>query len=310
METTVPETTLETSSVPSAKHSVAVEAARPSESTNSTCSTCGSDRPRLPEQAIGPGRNYIYAIGRIEARFPAVSVEKEFAQVLGRANTNGQADREAFYGVLSNSQNLYLVRQLCWVMSISGIDTYFLAPRYPTDFGLLIESVRPSPDPGPIDVVIGTKGPMASPEMCNGLILPVLFFDQMYSFDRESLLNSIPRPEGIDSNSFANTAAEVLDRILASTDNVGAADRDRALNYLALRDPGVYGRTADSFARGLSLTAVEVRPWRLSTARKIVEVIFTFTQRQNEFVEKYCARVDVNDEFPFMTSKLAPYYEH
>jgi hypothetical protein len=39
----------------------------------------------------------------------------------------------------------------------------------------------------------------------------------------------------------------------------------------------------------------------------IVEVVFTFTHRKNEFTEKYSARVDVNDEFPFLSSKMAPY---
>jgi hypothetical protein len=38
---------------------------------------------------------YVYAIGRIEARFPRLSVEKEFAQVTGRADTAGLSDRQA-----------------------------------------------------------------------------------------------------------------------------------------------------------------------------------------------------------------------
>jgi hypothetical protein len=260
--------------------------------------------------AAAQGPRYIYAIGQIEARFPSISVEKEFAQVLGGFDTGGKTDREAFHMVLSASDSLYLVRQLCWVMNISGVDTYLVTPRNPADFGLLIESLRPSPDPGSLDAVIGTQGPMAPPDMCNGLILPVVFFDHMYSFDRQFLLKAIPKPEKGDSKQFADTAAEVLDRILASTDNAGATDTDRALNYLVLRDPGIYARTAECFARNLALTGIEVRPWRLSAARKIVEIVFTFTHRQNEFTEKYGARVDVNDAFPFLSSKMAPYYEH
>ena len=261
-------------------------------------------------QDVAPGPKYIYAIGRIESRFPSVSVEKEFAQVLGGFDTGGKTDREAFSKVLSDPHNLYLVRQLCWVMNTSGVDTYFVTPRNPVDFGLLVESIRRSPDPGSLDAVIGTQGPLAPPDMCNGLILPLVFFDQMYSFDRESLLKSIPKPDRSDSKQFANTAAEVLDRILASTDNAGASDKDRALNYMALRDPGIYALTADCFARDLALTGIEVRPWQLSVARRIVEAVFTFTHRKNGFKEKYSSRVDVNDEFPFLSSKTAPYYEH
>ena len=38
----------------------------------------------------GPApRTYIYTVGNIEPRFPNLSVEKEFAQVTGRANTRG-----------------------------------------------------------------------------------------------------------------------------------------------------------------------------------------------------------------------------
>ena len=308
MDTNNTETTTAEVSANSAARTL--EAARPLEQTTSSCATCGSEIPRGQGQGTAIGRNYIYAIGRIEARFPSISVEKEFTQVLGRIDSKGKTDSETFYKVLSDPHNIYLVRQLCWVMNISGIDTYIVAPRNPGDFGLLVESVRPTPDPGLLDAVIGTKGPMAGPQICNGLVLPVVFFDQMYSFDRESLLKSIPKPAEIDSNEFANTAAEVLDRILASTDNAGASDRDRALNYLALRDPGIYARTANCFDRDLALTGLEVRPWRLSVARRIVEVVFAFTHRKNEFAEKYSTRVDVNDEFPFLVSKMAVYLDH
>jgi hypothetical protein len=252
---------------------------------------------------------YIYVVGRIEPRFPRLSVEKEFAQASGRIETAGLTDRQTLHRVLTEPHNRYLARQLCWVMSISGVETYIVVPRIPADLDLLVESLRPAPDLGALDAVIGTKGPMAQPDMCNGLSVPVVVFDQLYSFDRESLLKSIPPPRYV-AHDFAAAAAEVLDRILAATDNAGATDEHRAMNYLAVRDPGIYALAADCFARDLALTAMEARPWRLSVARKVVEVLFTFTQRKNEFVEKYSARVDVNDEFPFLVSKMIAYFEH
>lgn len=231
-------------------------------------------------------------------------------QATGRAETAGLTDRQALQKVLSEPQNRYLVRHLCWVMTIAGLETYILVPRQPSELDLLVESLRPTHDPKALDIVIGIKGPVASPEMCNGLLLPIVMIDQLYSFDRESLIKAIPLPKGVQAKEFAATAAEVLDRILAVTDNAGATDAHRALNYLAVRDPGMYARVAECYGRELSLTAVETRPWSHSTARRIVEVLFTFTQRKNEFVEKYCVRVDVHDEFPFLVSKIAPYYEH
>jgi hypothetical protein len=42
--------------------------------------------------------------------------------------------------------------------------------------------------------------------MCNELILPIVSFDQIYSFDREALVKSIPRPEKATEKDFAATA--------------------------------------------------------------------------------------------------------
>ena len=88
---------------------------------------------------------YVYALGRIEPRFPRLSVEKEYAQATGRAETAGLTDREALQTVLSKPENRYLARQLCYVFTIEGLDTYILQPGDPGDLGILIESLRPTP---------------------------------------------------------------------------------------------------------------------------------------------------------------------
>ena len=44
---------------------------------------------------------YVYALGRVEPRFPSLAVEKEFAQATGRAETAGLTDRQALHAVLS-----------------------------------------------------------------------------------------------------------------------------------------------------------------------------------------------------------------
>src|SRR5688572_26220747 len=69
--------------------------------------------------------SYVYAIGTVEPRFPTLAAEKEFAQTTGRAEgTAGLTDREATRSVLSDRANRYLVRQLCFVMTIQGLETY------------------------------------------------------------------------------------------------------------------------------------------------------------------------------------------
>jgi len=245
----------------------------------------------------------------VEARFPRLSLEKEFAQVAGRAAAKGQTDRQMFQSVISERKNRYLARQLCWVLTIQGLDTYLLQPRDPADFDLLLEALRPAPSPMDIDAVIGVRGPMAPPEMCNGLTIPLVGFDQIYSFDREALMGAIPRPDKTPAKTFEATANELFDRVMQLTDNAGNTDDHRALNYLAMRYPVIYSTVADAHARNASLTAVEVQASRLSGARNIVDVVFSFTNRNNEFTEQFFVRVDITEEFPFLVSRMAPYYD-
>jgi hypothetical protein len=254
--------------------------------------------------------SYIYALGRIEARFPSAGVEKEFAQATGRAKTSSQTDREAFAAVLSQRENRYLLRQLCWVLTIQGLETYLLQPRDSADIDLLLAAVRPAPTMLDFDAVIGLRGPMAPPEMCNGLMVPIVAFDQIYSFDREALLGAIPRPAKTAAKEFRAAADELLDRILQLTDNSGATDDHRALNYLAMRYPAIYAAVADAYGRNASLTGVEVRPSALSGTRNVVDVVFTFTNRNTDVDDKLFVRVDVTEEFPFLVTKLSPYYDH
>jgi PatG C-terminal len=271
------------------------------------CATCqAAAELNSDDQDAAP--SYVYALGRVEARFPRVSLEKEFAQVAGRADTNGKTDREMFQAVLSQRENRYLVRQLCWVMTIQGLDTYLLQPRDPADFDLLLGALRPASDPLEIDVVIGVRGPIAAPDVCNGLMIPIVSFDQIYSFGRDALMGAIPRPDKAPKG-FEATAQEVFDRIMQLGDNAGATDEHRALNYLVMRYPAIYATVADAHGRNASLTGVDVQPSRLSSTRRIVDVILSFTNRNNEFTEKFFTRVDVTEEFPFLVTRMSPYYD-
>jgi PatG Domain len=270
-----------------------------------TCTNCGGESN---SQSVGPPA-YIYALGRIEGRFPSLAVEKEFAQVTGRSDTAGLTDRQALQTILSERSNRYLARQLCWVLTIEGLHTYLLQPRDPMDFDLLVEAVRPTPHQADVDVVIGIRGPIAPPELCNGLMLPIVVFDQIYSFDRDTLIKAIPRPDGIAEDKFGAAAEEVFDRIMLMADNAGATDENRALNYLAVRYPAIYASAAEAHGRNASLAGVEVRPSPLSGARRVVDVILAYNNRQTDVTDKFAVRVDVTEEFPFLVTKLSPYYD-
>jgi hypothetical protein len=276
----------------------------PSHVSQATCPTCG-----MASGASSSPTSYVFAIGHIEPRFPRLSVEKEFAQATGRAATEGLSDRQALQAVLSERNNRYLAKQLCWVLTVQGIETYILVPADPTDTDLLVQALRSSPSPADLDVVVGARGGMAGADVCNGLIVPIVLFDQIYSFDRESLLRAIPKPDNADEGKFMSAAGDVFDRIHQQADNAGATDADRALNYLAVRYPAIYASAARAFAANSSLTSVDVRPSPLSGVRNIVDVIFSFTSRTTDVTEKQFVRVDVTEEFPFLVTRLSPYFD-
>jgi hypothetical protein len=213
------------------------------------------------------------------------------------------------YEVLSKPENRYLARHLCWVLTIEGIETYILAPQDPSDYSVLIDAIRPTPSPLDVDVVIGVKGPVATPDMCNGLMVPVVWFDQIYSFDRDTLIKAIPRPESIAAESFDAAAAELFDRVIQIADNAGDTPEHRALNYCVVRYPAIYARTAQSFGLNASLSGISVEPARLGGPRNIQSVVLSYTHRATDVVDKFFLRVDVTEKFPFLVTKLSPYYD-
>jgi hypothetical protein len=253
--------------------------------------------------------SYVYALGRIVPRFPSLGIEKEFAQVIGRTDAKGLTDQQTMHSVLSNKECRYLAKKMCWMMTIEGMETYILKPRGTEELDLLLEAIRPSPSRNDLDVVIGVKGPLAPPKMCNGLLVPIVFFDQIYSFDIDELLKAIPRPEKKAAKEFETSSVELLEKIMQMADNAGATDEQRALNYLSVRYHAIYAKAAEMYEKNFSLTSIDVNLSRLSGTRKVVDVVFSFTNRGTDVVEKYFVRVDVTEEFPFLVTKMSPYYD-
>jgi hypothetical protein len=93
---------------------------------------------------------------------------------------------------------------------------YLVTPRYPVDFEVLIDAVQSYTSPNNLDVVIDVRGPIASPETCNGPMVPIVRFDQLYSFDRDELISAIPRPDdpSKDDDGLFRAAAQLFDRVI------------------------------------------------------------------------------------------------
>jgi hypothetical protein len=263
------------------------------------CPTCAAGAD------LAGTNSFVYAIGQVRPAFPSVGVEKEIAQAGGRAEGQYLTDAEVLHEVLNG--NRYLARSICYVFVVGGLETYLLRPRDPVDLQQLVDAIRPRPSPLDVDVVVGVRGPIAPPEACNGLMVPIVTVDQLYSFPRATLLDSIPRPSGVSKDRFTATAEELLDRILQVTDNAGSRDEDRALNYLAMRYDRIFAVTAEQYGRNASLTAIDARPAAMSGARTLIDVVFTYTDRATDVAEEWAVRVDVTERFPFLATKLAPY---
>jgi PatG C-terminal len=272
--------------------------------------SCGSEEDKIMSRP-----SFIYVIGKVVHRFPNRSLELELAQATGRRaieQTRSRTHEEVIHNALTDPANRYIARQICYVLNIEGLETYILVPTDPLDIDRLAQALRPPPAGGgttDIDVVIGRRGPISSPEICNGLMVPIVMVDQIYSFDREALMKAMPKRKGESEDQFKKTSNSVFDHIIQISDNAGAADEHRALNYLAVRYDEIYHRTQLMQDENYSFSAVDVRQSRLSGTRKIVDVIFSYENRANRAVQKWFARVDVTEEFPFLVSPLQQYFE-
>lgn len=185
----------------------------PTTSTISTQSTmdkpctCGKEGcPSCRREMLS--YSYVYAIGKVMYRFPNRSLEAEFAQAIGHKageEMKGQTHEAVFHNVLTDAANRYIARLLCYVLSIQNVETYILVPADPLDVERLAQAIRAAHNVGDLDVIIGRRGPIASFEMCNGLMIPIVMIDQIYSFDRDTLMKAIPKAKGVNEDQFRKT---------------------------------------------------------------------------------------------------------
>jgi hypothetical protein len=145
---------------------------------------CSCDEPSAP--------GYVYAIGTVTARFPSLNIEKEFMQAWGKNPEQvlqiSDADK---FAVLSQGQNFYLAREMCWVFQSGDIDLYILRPRSYIELTDLVTCLAPTPNQVSFALVIGALGPIAPASLCNGAQLPIVTCSQVFSFTGQAFINSI-----------------------------------------------------------------------------------------------------------------------
>ncbi|MEX0171239.1 hypothetical protein [Streptomyces sp. LMG1-1-1.1] len=249
--------------------------------------------------------SFVFAIGQIHARFRDPGVEQEFNQVVSATDTTGLTTDEVLRDVLARPENRYLARQMQYVLTIQGVDTYDVVPSYSGDYDKLVEALRSVPTALDLDVVVGVRG-HAEGSSCTGLVLPVVEFHQLYSFDRRSLFKAIKKPDGMSTKRFRAVADEVLTKILQITENSGGTPADRAANFVACRYAAVYLRTFEAFASDYALTAITVRPAAVGGDEGVMSFTLTYTSRTTDLTERYSVQVSTQYMNPYLLTRLTP----
>jgi hypothetical protein len=238
---------------------------------------------------------FAYFLCHVVAEHPNLGVEK-YAQLKMRGvDFKGLPPDDALH--LALERNPDLARQECYIALVEGVETYMLMPAFPEiGFSMLVEATKHE-----ISAVIGKVGPIASPDMCNGVALPIVFFDVVFNFNQKEFVEQIPVPDKADKAKFEAAANSLWDK-LAPLIGRGTG-KDRALTHLILSDHSLWSLSFDELSNNNAvLKSVEMKPAH-STTRSLVNVFATFLDRGNSMERIYYQTCDVSGKFVF---KLDP----
>jgi hypothetical protein len=274
--------------------------------------SCGCNNNSTTATSSSPG--YIYAYGSIRAKFPSLSVEKEFYQAVDEQDIGVHEEEVLYFKVLSKAENLYIAREMCWVLRIDGVDSYIVIPKSETELTELIAALNTTEFDIEFDVVMGKLS--ATSVTCNDLSLPAVIGNQIYSVSRIEFIIAVE----VSTQTTNDIALELVNIMFSYADNIGISDEDRALNFVALRYMGAYKLLANVIYpldnEGQRATTPKYQLIRLHTeasrvrgGRNILNVIFSFQNLITSIIQKWYCEVDVTSEFPFLVTTTAPYYQ-
>lgn len=274
----------------------------PSRATSS-CQTCGTS---LPAISAGVAQAQpILAWGKIRLSYPSESVEKQFAQVIGRHDSRGRAELQVIRDVLEKPETRYLARMACWTLDIMDAPAYVLRPKETSDYRLLVDALRPA-SPSSIDVVVGEIRGLASAKECNNQQLPLAVFETAYIFEKKELIEKMSKPEKVPAKDFEAIAQEIFERAMRPNKGTGL---DIPRNFVFLFYDKTYALAAQKISEGYSLTSVDVLPSRVSVPHQLATVCLRFRHRQTDLTELYCCTVNCDDVFPYLAEAWHPTYE-
>jgi hypothetical protein len=250
----------------------------------------------------------VYAVGRLQVRFPSLGAEKEYVQLTG-GDPHTLVQVADLKTVLAQSENRYLARKMCWIFSAPAADVCVIIPRHDSDLDELIDMLE-GDDTDIVQALVAVPNLELLDAACAASGLLPVWATQFLSFSMEEFVRSCPAPKGVDSHDSAYE--QIIRRLFAQltqrTDNRGLSDEHRALNYLALRYPPVYHLTWSAAKEGKVLIGVDTLPAHTMT-RRIIAVRVVFRDPSTYVHERCQCHVDVTDEFPFLVSPFRPTYD-
>jgi hypothetical protein len=268
-----------------------------------------------------PAAEAVYAYGRVGARFPNLSLEKEFYQsleIVAPRGPRGDFDvtdpvdvdilnqelsrTDLLYSVLSKPENIYIARDMVWVFQdLSGILEYVIVPESDDQVTRLVNALAPGRDGTPAALIL--IGDAASP---SGGLRSIPAPRVRLVAIRTQL---VPAPGG--ANPGDQTLFQQVQSLLI---NPGKRDGDRALNFVLLNHGDFYSTTRNLMqpvrgaqtAYGFNLSQAETSLREINQI-ELVDVIFTFVPEISGPQIQYYASVNVTSLFPFIVVPFTNY---
>ena len=260
--------------------------------------------------AMGTSPSYIYALGTVQTQFPSLSVEKEFYQAVGDADVDKAPNDALYFKYLSQGRNRYIAREMCWTFQIFNTDSYVVKPRSERELTHLISALAPRPH-FTFDVIVGQLGPLAPAEMCNGLQLPILLCDEMYTFTYNEVVETVK--DALPRGATTDQIVEMLKMAFPLFANGGQTDAQRAVNFLITRYMAVYTTAwmmmfTEQDGQKYSFVGVNTQPSVVQGTDRVIDVIFTFRGEKNYDMVRWYTSVAVQGEFPYILTNMSRYY--
>lgn len=295
------------------------------------------------KQGISPAetgvQQNVYAVGTLQARFPSLSVEKEFFQALPSPSTGGSTSDGGIsfdvsdevgllqlnlsqnltgnlYTVLSQAENFYIAREMCWSLTnTDGNEIYSIIPASNQRLNELIGAIKPDTNGNLQNYIItgGMKAGFVNPSCMNG-DAPVVMLVNLLPASTEQIVSKVTQQ---DNSVNATYLQGLVDEILSLNANDGMTDHDRALNYVLYNNMDIYLRSYQHLYNsnnngpnpsGYQLVNIRTE-WGGSTARKIVRIILDYQGIDSGATQSWYSSVDVTGQFPFLLTGYSRYLQ-